>query len=208
LSTFIASSSAYADAIVYSTFGPGDSYNTGSTGNTSWTIGGDGGPFGNFQDEIGASFVPSGSSYTLDSIRVGAFHLTGVNQLTVFLASGLTQPGSPIESFSVTGVPSTATILTFDSLLHPLLTVGTRYWVVLTETDLTAGDMEWNWNSQGLTGFSYRNTNTQNAWTVDAGEATPAFDVSGTAVPEPTSLLLLGGGLMSLLGVTRGKRLR
>ena len=182
-----------AGPIVYSTFGPGDTFNPDPSGNHSWTIGGDSGPFGNVQDEIAASFIPS-ATVSLDTIRVAAFHLTGGNELDVYLSSG-SAPGAPIESFSTTGVSNTPGILTFNSVTNPLLAAGTKYWVVMSTTPLTANDMEWSWNTIGVDGFDYR-FGGSGGWSIDSSDLTPAFEV--TATPEPASLLLFGTGLITV----------
>lgn len=180
---------------IYSTFGPGNSYDTVSDGSHSYDVGG--GAFnGNIEDEQASSFVATGS-FLLDSIRVGAYNVEGTNQLTLYLAAGGTQPGAPIETFSASNLTSTSEILTFNSTTHPLLQSGMIYWVVLTKTDLAGGADEWNWNSAGFQGRSYMLF--QNGiWHANPTGLAPAFEVSGTsAVPEPgpTVLLLIGFSL-------------
>src|ERR1035441_923320 len=118
--------------VVYSTFGPGDTFktlNAVAVGSSA----------ANERNELAESFTPS-SSFTLDSVRVAVFNLSGPNQLTVYLASGSSQPGAPIESFSLTGLPccdQTAAIMTATSSLHTTFSGGTRYWIVLSANDLT-----------------------------------------------------------------------
>jgi hypothetical protein len=172
---------------IYSTFGTADSFNTVSDGTQSYDVGG--GPFNNnIEDQQAASFVPTESSL-LDSIRVAAYYFEGSNQLTVYLAAGATEPGAPIESFSISDLSTTPTILTFDSSEHPLLSVGTRYWVVLTKTDLAGGADEWSFNSEGTLGRSFMLFQ-NGVWHDKPADLTPAFDVSG-AVPEPSSIAML-----------------
>ena len=62
---------------IYSTFGPGDSFNTINDGLNSWTIGGQG-PFAGVRQEWAMTFIPT-QDYLLDDIRVGAFHYLGGN---------------------------------------------------------------------------------------------------------------------------------
>jgi hypothetical protein len=208
-----------ADGIIYSTLGPGGSFLTfdpSCAGTCAWEIGSDPNS-GNIQEQIAAPFTPTSSSQ-LGSIELPASHVWGTNQLTVYLASGSAQPGSPIETLSVSGISDNPTLLTFNSVSNPVLLAGITYWVVVTETDLSSGEMFWYWNPLGLTdGFVYKRepctgtppcSGTQGQWVLDTGhgDPVPAFQVN--AVPEPTTLLQLGTGLgVLLLMLARSKRL-
>jgi hypothetical protein len=200
LLTLIAGS-MMADTI-FSTFGPGDSF---APAPSSYDVGG--GAFNsNIEDQQASSFVPMGSFF-LDSIRVAAYFVEGSNQLTVYLASGPTEPGSPFESFSASDLSTTPTILTFDSSLHPLLEDGTRYWVVLTKADLAGGAEEWSVTTEDLFGRS--NQLFQNGlWNSKPDNVAPAFDVSGTPVPESGSIVLLLTAIGALVVATRPWRTR
>ena len=167
----------HADTI-FSTFGPGNSFFAVG----SWTVG------TSSDTQIAASFVPS-HEFTLDEIDFAAFAMSGT-QVTVDIATGASSPELPVESFLVTGVPATPTVLTVDSALHPDLSAGVRYWIVLSSPDVIG----WNLNDQGFVGVSMRQDS--DPW-VDLGTEVPApaFAVLGTpvvttTVPEPSSCLL------------------
>jgi uncharacterized protein (TIGR03382 family) len=156
------------------------------------------------------SFTPS-ATYTLSSITVSVQFISGTsNQLTIDLAGGLSQPGAPIESFSLTGIPSTfpGTVQTVTSVLNPTLSAGTRYWVVLSAADPASTYDGW---AQGLVSipgglFLGQNTNFPN-WSIGglSNSAGGAFSVDGTAVPEPaTGALSLGA--LALLGLVVRRR--
>lgn len=166
---------------VFSTFGPGNSFFTGGV----WMVG------GLPEDEIAASFVPS-HDFTLNAIDFAAALLTGTdNDLTVDIAAGPSAPGAPIESFTVTSLAASPSIVTVHSVLHPLLSAGITYWVVLSAPDPANTLVGWNLNSQGFEGVSSRQDD--GTWSALGTEVpSAAFDVLGTpvnaTVPEPSSV--------------------
>jgi len=177
--------------VIYTTFGPGQTFNTGG----GYTIGSNIQVSGNERIEVAASFTP-GFDFTLDSIDLVATHnFFGPNQLTVSLMAGATAPQNLLESFNFTNLPefNAPTVTTASSLLHPLLTASTQYWVVLSANDLTNTQMVWFSNNQDVFGYSFRQGG--GAWISSSGD-TPAFDVTATSVPEPSTLLLVGAGLV------------
>ena len=190
LALVVLASPAQAD-LIYSTFGPGNSY--GISGH----------PVG-FSDNIlnAVSFTPA-TTVTFDSARLAVAHLGGSNAFTVYLAgNSLGTPGSAIETFSGLVFPSPG-VVTVTSGVHPVLTAGTTYWVVVQAMNPPNSYGATLWNDQGIVG-GWAHTES-GAWytgsDVTGSNATPAFDVSGTqVVPEPSTLALLGAsGLLLLL---------
>ena len=181
-------------ALLTSTFGPGDSFLGGSylIGNSL------------FQQEIAAAFAPEVTA-TLDTIRVAAFFDSGLNDFTVYIAPDIEgEPGSPLESFTNLSLGAVPGILTLNSISHPLLAADTRYWVVMTAPQLVNSQGEWNLNDQGFGGVLARNFFGSFVWTPDPGP-TPAFDVSGAVVPEPSTFLVTSAGLVTALTCFRRK---
>ena len=149
-------------------------------------------------EEIGAPFTISSSS-RLTSIDFAAYWFYGNNQLTINLetdASGLPS-GTIIESFSYTGIsyPPPA-IYTVYSSIHPILESSQEYWIVLTAQDLAATGMAWQDNDQGTFGEAANSLYYTNyEWVYHPEAPTPAFDINGTTVPEPCTILFLVPGL-------------
>jgi hypothetical protein len=114
-------------------------------GGSGWSFGNS---FGSVVDAAMA-FTPT-ADYTLDSISVAATHIVSQGDgpssdlANVYLMSDLSgAPGSVIESFQVTMAQSTLVGQTSQlqeplvglSVLHPLLTSGTQYWLVMSAVD-------------------------------------------------------------------------
>src|SRR5580704_15964799 len=91
-------------AIVYSDFGPGQSFDT----SLSVAVGTYPGLVS--QEAVAASFTPA-SSWVLTAIDFAAGYDHGPNQLSVYLTSGAV-PGAPIESFSFTNLTGVASVFT------------------------------------------------------------------------------------------------
>jgi hypothetical protein len=129
---------------------------------------------------------------------VAAGIVTGANELTISLnADSGGAPGAVIESFTVSGAMpsfganSSGNLVTATSILQPVLTAGTDYWVVLSIPEDGTSWSAWNLNSTGDLGplIMYSNG------TPDLDETnTRVAMVITSAVLEPASVILLGGG--------------
>lgn len=215
-------SSAKADTVLVNTFSSNSPGYDPSTGN-AWTVGSG--------TEIAAGFQgPSGTSYNLTQIQVADNDFSGPGALTVQLVESSTNTpngGSVLESWTVdsNGDTQVAQIYTLTSTGGVEITQDEYYFVVETAADGTA----WGWQENTLTpmqigywsgasdgsftsDFDYENSpctaNPCTAANDPDASGTPAYSVSGTAVamtatPEPSSIVLLGSGLLAGIGTIR-----
>jgi hypothetical protein len=199
-----AAAPAQADMIIYSDLGPGDSYNGGSFG--GWALGDP--P----NSCVTATGFTAGASVDLSTIEVAAGMLlgpngapTGVNQLTISLdADSGGTPGAVLESFTISdampifGSFSSDHLVTATSVLHPLLTAGTQYWVVLSVPDDGMSNAAWNMNSIGDSGPIVQYFHGVEVTDITAFSG--AMRISGRAVPEPSSIVIISISAVAILG--------
>lgn len=202
--------SAQVGSVVFDTFGPGTTYFTASNGTQSLSIFSCINPAGCIgsppQMESGAvTFTPS-QSFSLDTILLPVYHWLGANgTVTVYLASGATSPGAPIESFTLTNPPSSPTLFTLQSLLHPVLQAGTTYWVVMTTNSGSSySDFEWPFAPgtgsscalvNGVLGCGFFSL-------AGIGNVNLAVEVTGTPIGPFAYVPIFGAGTISVFDVT------
>jgi hypothetical protein len=97
----------------------------------------------------------------------------------------------------------------------PTLNAGQPYWLVVqvvgTGLDVFESQGEWNWNvtqdySSG-SNFAYNDTQFGTGWVyVDSSLLRPAFEIGDA--PEPSSVLLLGSGMVGIAGFLRRRWLK
>ncbi len=181
--------------VIFSNLGPGGTYNNlggaWSITNVPGTV-----------ITMGPAFSVSGT-YTLTSIDLALLYnpnaggANGLVTLTLYTdASGT--PGSALESWVLSSVPDygspNGTLVTLPS--GALVLSDATYWLI-GSASFGVWDL-WMVNLDGTKGPVYRNGLVYNA-------TMPAFQVNGTPIPEPCTLLLFVSGVLGLTGTVRRK---
>lgn len=175
---------------LYSTLGPGDSYNT----TTGYTIG----LSPHFYDQ-GNQFVIGGTqSYFLDTIEVAIGLLSGTNEVDFWLMSDAgDEPGTIIESFNFVGQMGNFgeynLLLVGTSVLNPVLTPGTKYWLIASapQSDTWAA---WNLSDPDINGLRAVREGETNPWSIYSDTTMAAFRINGV-IPAPGAVALVGIGM-------------
>jgi hypothetical protein len=174
---------------------------------------------GFFFQYAATNFTVFGQDYRLSTLELPLFAVLGPPEVDVFLMEDNGNlPGTVLEQFSVTSFPApsngTPALVSIPSVVQPLLIAGRQYWVAaaggtstFAEWALTlfAGDPVGGGATRSIqNGFDY-------GWVHNPGTRLAALRVSGdpvSAVPEPSTILLVGGGLIALGRVRRIVRVK
>jgi len=188
-------------SVIYSNFGAGQTYYT-----TGGNAVGNGLDFSGSNYAEGESFTP-GANANFGSVTVALSCSTACpasDNFTISLDSDSgDSPGATIESFIFTaktlnslGLSNTPIVAT--SVLKPLLTSGTQYWITVTSSIAYA--ITWNWNNTGDVNDQAISADGGASWFSPSGLTPGAFEVDSPTVvggtPEPGSGLLISGGLL------------
>ena len=191
-----------ATAVYYNNFGSGSSYDV-----SEGLLIGNGFDGNNYAEavQITSAIVTGNLSSLLLPLSCAA---ACPDPITVSLAmdnSGL--PGTVLESFTVAGgllggLGNNNAPITLNSVVDPVLTAGSFYWVTVKAD--TNDSLAWNYNSIGDTANEAISTYGGVTWAV-SGISVGALEVNVTpsaGVPEPPPLLTLLSGAF-VLGIAK-----
>jgi PEP-CTERM motif len=185
--------------VVFSTFGPGNSYECCVGG----TIGG---------STSGPGFISQANEFTssgnfdVSQIDLGLAFVSGTNSAVVSLwtESGGLQD-TELGSWNVSSLPdfgsTSNTVTSITGISGISLASGLNYFL---QVDAGASDTwdAWNWNTIGATGLVVYDTGS--GWASNNNATLYAFDVvSASVVPEPGTLALVGASVLGLAGLRR-----
>jgi hypothetical protein len=127
------------------------------------------------------------------------------------------EPGTILEQYSFTNVFGTPDNpnppLEVASVLHPVLTAGTSYWLAILPGTPTSPEALWYFNNQGYRSADALTTTNGGTWSQLGGgnsSLAGAFEIFGgsSPTPEPATITLLASGIFAAggLGLVRRRR--
>lgn len=191
VTAFLVVAPGWSSTLMFSSFGPGESFGTGTQ---SYQVGSSG---FDTQQQLAIAFTATFTG-TFHSVRLAGNHNFGVNDFSVVLAAGNSGlPGAAIEEISgitLTESPDVG-VTTVVSTAQSTLSQGVAYWIILAATDPANTGGGWSWGS-GVSGtFAVRNSFGP-GWFLSPLElpslAVYASRNDGPEVPEPSTALLVG----------------
>jgi len=156
--------------------------------------------------EQGFSFTAevTGALDTIDLLAYGRESAVAAGNIVLYTESGFNRPGTVIESIIVPALPSMQDplpITTVSSLLNPMLTQGTTYWITMKAT---TSQIAWVVDDEVGT-RALRNPG--GAWqTIASPEATARLNSLPVVAPVPLPAAAWGG--MLLMGFIAATKIR
>ncbi len=185
--------------VAYSTFGPADSYDQGE--NTGFSIS---------NNQWLANPFTSNLAAPGQLLRVRAaldpYYSDDGSPFTVGVYEGASMNSAVLlESWSG-AFPQFMSIVTYTSVLNPVINPGTQYWLAFTSNYV--GDYGlWKWNDQGHTGLEFSG-NSGSSWS-ESTDLQGAYDITlgdPQETPEPATFVLLTTGMIAMGASARLRR--
>ena len=194
----LCAASAGATTTLYTTLGPNGEYDTGS----GYFVDG-----ANFFDQVMALPFTVGTSMNIADAVLALGNYAGNNTpINLYLMSdGGGQPGGTIldtliQQGTIPPFSSGGGLVTFNCTVCPLLNTSTTYWIVAQESDPNT-EQAWMFayqDQQGHLAFDQTGSIT-GPWTqFDGTIMGMRIDGGSVGTPEPSSLMMLGAGLLAL----------
>jgi len=147
-------------------------------------------------------FVPILSGPVVD-VELPLIATSSTDTFKIVIArSNASVPGSALETLFITGVPTSAAVITVNSIAHPILNSGTTYWLELLANG--SSPVGWFETSPPVTGP------VQDVFTSNGGQTWQALGSTLLAfaveTPEPSSLVLILSGIATAAVLRRVKR--
>lgn len=195
------SARALGQTAVYTTFGPAStwlSYVAFGIYNTPY---------------VAASFTFGGPSSTpLSEVRAALAGFGEGNVMATFWEGPDMSVATPLEGWVLP--LSVASVYSFPSVLRPVLGPGTTYWLSFTHDSGNPLATYWYYNDQGIVelfGATEEYNPGNGTWRPSGPYPAPAWAViageKSDVVPEPTTAILLGTGLLGIAGSCRNRRI-
>jgi len=159
-------------------------------------------PTGDVWGPLADSFSTGSTAFDFTSLTVILSGTASTGSTTAYLLSDSSDsPGVIVEeigAISETGLSAAPNLFMLSTSI--VLAPDTTYWIELTSADNNT-DWQWTLDSSGVgtAGQSFANFQGSGAWVVFPEDNGPyQMAVSGTAIPEPSSLSMLLAGLLVL----------
>ena len=180
----------------FTNLGPGDTFNTMH----QWNVGTGGGA----NQAVAFSFIPT-ETVTLTDAEVAIYQVTGSTPTNIDIESDLGgEPGTILDTLTQVGsLSSTPSLVEYTCATCSLLDAGVTYWIVGQQSDPSTL-ARWSETLEAATVWDYNSVGSATGPWLATDNPTGAFEIEGTSpVPEPSTVLMLGTGMLGLAGAVR-----